>query len=546
MNGEQPKSIRTGNHEKRPKSLLPTSSSQQNQQQSINRQQCLINAPGPPSGRCTPSINTNLNTDSKNNEPSIDYHLNPTVFYASNVQYANITPNRACSMLVGWQEDKSVEDSVKAKEQHTVKQQTLNVNNPPPELSVSPADTLSKTSSDNLSLNLSAFSPNLSLSNQPLSGSFNRIHSLKHHSRKHRKFKQFSPLTSPIWPSATTQFDQTGGDTGFNRPSSQPHSPSSLSVNYIPSPARDRSSSYSAGCTTTNFIFPTNPSATTNVNPNISNSSNNQNVLYSSNHSLIETKQNSVSGSGQLSPASSINEITVEIEAFEKAIKGNDWRLVKKLLNAHCSNLNRVYSSSSMNLNLVANQQQSQGSNIKPTNMRASLFEKLSSDQQQQSNAQQSTSQMPSNQSFSQYRAYSAFDSATINKNLRKESADSQLSNNLIGPHGRIESPLFNNLLHLAIEYSSIDVICLLLRSGFSANTNSQAPLRSLDVWRRRSDSSHESHLHIANQSLTELADTSGPLIYNQMGSRLLYSSREQLVPLLSSSPHLLRYFFFF
>lgn len=249
--------------------------------------------------------------------------------------------------------------------------------------------------------------------------------------------------------------------------------------------------------------------------------------MYSSNHSLAEK----LNTGGTVSPASSMNDFTIEIEALEKAVRSNDWRMVKKLLNAHCSNLNRVYSSSSMNLAMAANQSAATEPTTKPS--RASLFEKLSGTDQVQP-----STRLP-NQSFTQYRAYSAFDASATEKGLRKESADSQLSANLAGRHGRIESPLFNNVLHLAIEYASIDVVCLLLQSGFSANTNNQTPLKSLDVWRRRSDSSYDSTNIAASQS-NEMLDASGPLIFNQMGSRLLYTSKEQLVPLLSSSPHLL------
>lgn len=484
MSGEQPTKsefsvdddhtkpcLRTGNHDKRPKSLLSTVD---NQDQTWNKPiTCLITAPGPPSRICTPrSTNNQQQLDLEQQPSSSDHQLNPTVFYTTNVQYANITPNRACSMLVDW--DKKDEQP-----QQSSSSQMLTIRYPPPELSVSPADTLSKPSSSD---NLSAFSPITSLNNQPLNDSFTNFQ--HRHSRKHKKFKQVSPLNSPIWPSS--KFDTC------NRPSSQPHSPSSLSVNYLPSPARDRS--YSAGCTSSNFVFPVTTTAATNT---IS-----ANVVYSSNHSLID-KQNSIGS------ASSINDFTVEIEALEKAIKSNDWRLVKKLLNRHCSNLNRVYSSSSMNLNLIANQS---GATNKPvSSMRASLFEKLSG-----TNATDQTqlnTQLPSNQSFAQYRAYSAFDSSAhvIEKNIRKESADSQLSNNLADQHELIESPLFNNVLHLAIEHSSIDVVCLLLRNyGFSANTNNQTPFKCLDVWRRRSDSSksYDSH-HFAIQS-NEMLDTNG------------------------------------
>ena len=524
---------RTGNHDRRPKSLLPIDN---NQNWNLNKPITLISAPGPPSKSCSPStINNNNQATTKelDAKPSSNQLNTTNVFYTSNVQYANITPNRACSLLVDWDKLVGEENNSKNEKQISANSQMLNVRNPPPELSVSPADTLSKPSSSD---NLSAFSPSLN-NDQPLNESFTRFRSLQHrNNRKHRKFKQTSPLNSPVWPSS--QFDT------FNRPSSQPHSPSSLSVNYLKhSPSRDRS--YSAGCTS-NFAFPTTSSTTAAALG--ANKANSANIMCSSNHSLIE-KQNS----GSISPASSINDFTIEIEALEKAIKSNDWRSVKKLLNAHCTNLNRVYSSSSMNLNLTAANQSASTSaaanvpgvsstttNKLPSSVRASLFEKLSNtDQQPQSNIQ-----LSSNQSFAQFRAYSAFDSsayATTDKGLRKESADSQLSN-LIENHGRIESPLFNNVLHLAIEYSSIDVVCLLLRNGFSANTNNQTPFKPTDVWRRRSDSSYDSH-HISVSQSTELLDASGPLIYNsnsQMGSRLLYSSREQLVPLLSSSPHLL------
>ena len=534
MSGEQPTktklvvddqavtSSRTGNHDRRPRSLLPAGSSQPTSWDTSQPIACLIKAPAPPSGTCTPLTSQPQQKSGKPDaEPPLNQTLqNPTVFYTTTVQYANVTPNRACSMLVDWErpdEAKKDEQRPSASAENSSKLQTsnsqmLNVRNPPPELSVSPADTLSKPSSSD---NLSAFSPIASLNNEPLNDSLPRFHSLQHRSRKHRKFKQISPLNSPIWPSS--QFDT------FNRPSSQPHSPSSLSVNYLPSPARDRS--YSAGCTSSNFVFPANSNATA------ANAPATTAAMYSSNHSLAE-KQNT---GGTVSPASSINDFTIEIEALEKAVRSNDWRLVKKLLNAHCSNLNRVYSSSSMNLAMAANQSvATAGPTNKPS--RASLFEKLSGTDQAQS-----TAKLPPNQSFTQYRAYSAFDASASagEKGLRKESADSQLSANLTGRHGRIESPLFNNVLHLAIECSSIDVVCLLLQSGFSANTNNQTPLKSIDVWRRRSDSSYDSTYIAASQS-NEMLDPNGPLIFNQMGSRQLYSSREQLVPLLSSSPHLL------
>lgn len=532
MSGEQPTKTklvddqvtRTGNHDRRPRTLLPIGSSQPNwdTSQPIT---CLIRAPAPPSGSCTPLTGSQQQQQQQQQgrtsdaEPPSDQTLNPTVFYTTSVQYANVTPNRACSLLVEWEKpDEAKRDDRQPSAESSSKLQTsnsqmLNVRNPPPELSVSPADTLSKPSSSD---NLSAFSPIASLNNEPLNDSFTRFHSLQHRSRKHRKFKQISPLNSPIWPSS--QFDT------YNRPSSQPHSPSSLSVNYLPSPARDRS--YSAGCTSSNFVFPANSS-----NAAAANVPNAANPTYASNHSLAE-KQNSV---GTLSPASSINDFTIEIEALEKAVRSNDWKLVKKLLNAHCSNLNRVYSSSSMNLNLATKQSVAAvGPANKPS--RASLFEKLSGTEQAQS-----TTKQPANQSFTQYRAYSAFDASVgaAEKGIRKESGDSQLSANFASRHGRIESPLFNNVLHLAIEYSSIDVVCLLLQSGFSANTNNQTPLKSLDVWRRRSDSSYDSN-HMAASQSNEMLDANGPLLFNQMGSRMLYSSREQLVPLLSSSPHLL------
>lgn len=235
MSGEQPTkaklvddqavpSLRTGNHDRRPRSLLPTGNTQSANWDTSQPIVCLIKAPAPPSGPCTPSQQQQQHDRQLNSGPPPDQTLNPAAFYTTSVQYANVTPNRACSMLVDWEKP---EETKKDERQpsfgpesnskiQSSNSQMLNVRNPPPELSVSPADTLSKPSSSD---NLSAFSPIASLNNEPLNdSSFPRFHSLQHRSRKHRKFKQISPLNSPIWPSS--QFDT------FNRPSSQPHSPS--------------------------------------------------------------------------------------------------------------------------------------------------------------------------------------------------------------------------------------------------------------------------------------------------------------------------------
>ena len=237
MSGEQPTkaklvddqavpSLRTGNHDRRPRSLLPTTTGN-SQSASWDTSQpiaCLIKAPAPPSGSCTPLTSNQQQQQSRQlgAGPPFDQTLNPEVYYTATVQYANVTPNRACSMLVDWErpdearnDERQPSSSAEASKLQPSNSQMLNVRNPPPELSVSPADTLSKPSSSD---NLSAFSPIASLNNEPLNDSFPRFHSLQHRSRKHRKFKQISPLNSPIWPSS--QFDT------FNRPSSQPHSPS--------------------------------------------------------------------------------------------------------------------------------------------------------------------------------------------------------------------------------------------------------------------------------------------------------------------------------
>ncbi|RWS31390.1 uncharacterized protein B4U80_02538 [Leptotrombidium deliense] len=238
----------------------------------------------------------------------------------------------------------------------------------------------------------------------------------------------------------------------FNR--QLPLSASNLSVNYLQSPSVYNSTHCQ------NFVFPSNPSS---LAPSPTRNSLNESL------------------------ASSINDLTVETEQLERAIRHNDTRFVRRMLELYHNKF--VFS----------------------TNIRASYFEKSSLETRSMCAGSQ-------HDRSSLFKGQTYFD--------RKESGSTA------EPGG--ESPaIFTNALHLAIESNAYDVTLLLLRSSFDPNEAGVTPFTSLDIWRRRSDSSYES---------AALAATNGNNNLNVCRVNSFSTSREQLIPhsVRSTSPHLL------
>ncbi|RWS07906.1 uncharacterized protein B4U79_12058 [Dinothrombium tinctorium] len=235
----------------------------------------------------------------------------------------------------------------------------------------------------------------------------------------------------------------------FNR--QLPLSPSNLSVNYLQSPG------YHNGALGSNFIYPSNPSS---LAPS-------------------PTRTNSI--------ASSINDLTIETEQLERAIRHNDTRFVRRMLELYHNKF------------------------LFP---RGSLFDKSSLETRSICGGIQQHDRI----------------------SLCKERFERKESGSTAEPGG--ESPaIFTNALHLAIESNAFDVAILLLKFSFDPNEAGVTPFTSLDLWRRRSDSSYESTTAAGQNGTTNNNNN-----LNVYRASSFSTSREQLLPhsARSASPHLL------
>lgn len=174
----------------------------------------------------------------------------------------------------------------------------------------------------------------------------------------------------------------------------------------------------------------------------------------------------------QGSLASSINDLTVEAEQLEKAIRHNDVRLVSKMVDLYLGK---------------------QGS------------EKVSQGSRRSSNHSTTKDGRPV------LKAQLAFDEQNgVEQVVRRESGSTEDR----------ECTLFTNALHMAIENNAYDVTILLLKSGIDPNEAGVVPFTS-DYWRRSSHTSEDSNVH--NQD--RLLNTSTLNLHG-----LLSASREPLI----------------
>lgn len=175
--------------------------------------------------------------------------------------------------------------------------------------------------------------------------------------------------------------------------------------------------------------------------------------------------------------ASSINDLTVEAEQLERAIRHNDIRFVQRMLELHHTKF--------------------------PVNLNNSIFDK-SSHGSRLSNFGISQPDISKSQT----------NLDAVSSNERKESSST------IEPGG--ESPsIFTNSLHLAIENNAYDVVVLLLKYGIDPNEPGVNP-DGIDSWRRSSHASDES-APLQNNNDNKLTINNLLLINS--------SSREPLIP---------------
>jgi hypothetical protein len=154
--------------------------------------------------------------------------------------------------------------------------------------------------------------------------------------------------------------------------------------------------------------------------------------------------------------ASSINDLTIEAEQLERAIRHNDTRFVRRMLELHHNRYN---------VNNLHNNE--------------SILDKVSH------GSHRSQSQECDNFNKSLLKSQSMIDRFVSNANERRESGSTD-------ERGRESPSIFTNSLHLAIENNSFDVTLLLLRHGIDANEAGVVPYSS-DPWRRSSHTSDES-----------------------------------------------------
>lgn len=228
---------------------------------------------------------------------------------------------------------------------------------------------------------------------------------------------------------------------------------------------------------------PTSLSVNYNPSGNSGNFLSNYNSVLAPSYSFTSLQQGN-------SLASSINDLTVEAEQLERAIRHNDIRFVQRMLELHHTKF--------------------------PVNLNNSIFDK-SSHGSRLSNF--GISQPDISKSQTNLDAVSSHE--------RKESSST------IEP-GRESPSIFTNALHLAIENNAYDVVVLLLKYGIDPNEPGVNP-DGIDSWRRSSHASDES-APLQNNNDNRLTINNLLLINS--------SSREPLIPSSSyrstNSPNLL------
>lgn len=178
----------------------------------------------------------------------------------------------------------------------------------------------------------------------------------------------------------------------------------------------------------------------------------------------------------------SINDLTVEAEQLERAIRHNDVKFVVRMLEQYLGKM-------------PATEKQSQ------TSRRSST---------------QSKAERPI------LKPQLAFDEQATGDVPRRESGSTEERECL---------SLFSNAIHLAIENNAFEVTILLLKSGVDPNKSGLPPY-TIDFWRRSSQTSEESNVQ-ATQELNQL--NASNLNLNLMTAGGLSASREPLLTRTSS-----------
>lgn len=162
--------------------------------------------------------------------------------------------------------------------------------------------------------------------------------------------------------------------------------------------------------------------------------------------------------------ASSINDLTVEVELLEKAIRHNDVKFVSRALEIYLG--------------------------------------KLSGDKQSQSTRR--TDSQDSRPNRPVLRSQSAFDEQHPQQQQQQFSLNDSIRRSSASTEERENMTIFTNALHTAIENNAYDVTVLMLKHGVDPNEPGVAPY-TFDYWRRSSHTSEDSN--VVNQDRLNLTN---------------------------------------